>query len=225
MLSKPYSLVNLSLVALAPLALAAIGCDGDAENKTPVANAGTDQQVAANTEVKLDGSKSSDPDGDTITYQWTLGTAPSGNTAALVNPTAQKPTFKPTLDGTYEMSLVVKDGTVSSQPDLVVITVGNAVKPLANAGADQNGTVGTAVTLNGSQSSDPQGRTLTFAWSLTTKPAGSNAALQNATAASSTFTPDVAGTYTAQLLVKAGTVNSDPDTVTITVAAAAAAAN
>lgn len=56
---------------------------------------------------------------------------------------------------------------------------------------------------------------LTFAWSLTTKPAGSAAVLSNPSAVNPTFVADVEGAYVVQLLVNNGTANSAPNTVTI----------
>ena len=40
------------------------------QNNAPVANGGDDQTVSANTEVTLDGSKSSDEDGKLVSYKW-----------------------------------------------------------------------------------------------------------------------------------------------------------
>jgi hypothetical protein len=88
--------------------------------------------------------------------------------------------------------------------------------PTANAGPDQTVDIATLVTLNGAGSSDPNGNTLTYAWTLTTKPETSTAALTGATTVSPTFTPDLAGSYVASLVVNDGTVNSVADTVTIT---------
>ncbi len=90
-------------------------------NTNPVANAGADQTVKEGTVVTLDGTKSTDADGDNITYKWT---APNGIT--LDDATAAKPTFTaPDVNDTtdYKFSLVVNDGTVDSQADEVVITV------------------------------------------------------------------------------------------------------
>jgi hypothetical protein len=45
-------------------------------NDAPVANAGPDQTVTQTgvlTSVRLNGSRSSDPDGDTLTYEWEKG--------------------------------------------------------------------------------------------------------------------------------------------------------
>jgi hypothetical protein len=88
--------------------------------------------------------------------------------------------------------------------------------PVANAGPDQEVAVGAVVTLSGAGSSDANGNTLTYAWTLTSKPATSTATLTGATTVSPTFTADLAGAYVASLVVNDGTVNSAADTVTIT---------
>src|SRR5262245_28872839 len=85
--------------------------------------------------------------------------------------------------------------------------------PVANAGADQTVIRGSTVTLNGSGSSDPDGHPLKFAWTLSTRPAGSTATLVNPSAVSPTFVADLAGEYRAQLVVNDGYVASPPDAV------------
>lgn len=88
--------------------------------------------------------------------------------------------------------------------------------PIANAGEDQNVHTASAVTLDGSGSFDADGDSLTYAWSITDKPAASNASLSDTTAVNPTFTTDINGSYVVQLIVNDGTVNSESDTVTIT---------
>jgi hypothetical protein len=183
-------------------------------NKVPVANAGTDFSVNEGSTVTLDGSLSSDPDGNTLTYFWT---APAGIT--LSSATVAKPTFtapEVASDTPYTFSLIVNDGTVNSPADQVIITIKQVNKsPVANAGTDQSVNKGATVTLDGSLSSDPDGNTLTYFW---TAPAGIT--LSSATVAKPTFTaPEVASDtpYTFSLVVNDGTVNSTADQVVITV--------
>ena len=185
------------------------------QNLAPTADAGPDQSVAPGAQVQLDGSASSDPDGDPLTYQWSLTTKPPASTATLSDPTAVNPTFTVDLSGTYVAQLIVNDGTEDSAPDTV--TIGSNSKPVADAGADQTGTVGGLITLDGSGSSDADGETLTYQWSLVTKPAGSTAALSGAASPNPSFTPDLAGPYVAQLIVNDGHTDSDPDTVLVTI--------
>ena len=90
--------------------------------------------------------------------------------------------------------------------------------PVANAGSNQTATVGTQVTLNGTESSDPDNgpSPLTFLWTQTSGPA---VMLTGANTATPSYTPTVAGTYVFSLVVNDGAVNSTPTSVTITVVA------
>ena len=68
--------------------------------------------------------------------------------------------------------------------------------------------VGEVAKLNGTGSRTNVQDPLSFDWAFNHKPDGSNAELQNATTAEPSFTPDVAGTYTVQLLVSAAGVTA-----------------
>jgi hypothetical protein len=63
--------------------------------------------------------------------------------------------------------------------------------PVAEAGLDQNLSLNSTVTLDGSGSSDADGDTLFFSWSITSKPLESSASLSDLTAVNPTFTADV----------------------------------
>jgi thioesterase domain-containing protein len=89
--------------------------------------------------------------------------------------------------------------------------------PVANASAAQSVSINTVVTLDGSKSSDANGDVLAYAWTLTDKPAGSNVVLANATSAKAAFIADVAGVYTATLVVNDGKPDgSSASTVSVT---------
>jgi len=136
-------------------------------NQAPVANAGPDQTVIDNDrngseEVTLDGSGSSDPDGNIVSFVWTEGAT---QIATGVNP-------KVTLSvGTHNITLTVTDNGGLTDTDTVTITVSSPANqpPVANAGPDQtvidndrNGSE--EVTLDGSGSSDPDGTIVSFVW-------------------------------------------------------------
>jgi hypothetical protein len=185
-------------------------------NSAPVANAGPDQAIVVGDTVTLDGSLSSDPDGDPITFQWSFSFRPPGSAATLNVLDPFHPTFVADLEGSYIVRLVVSDPWASSAPDIMTATTGN-VQPLANAGNDKAAVVGATVVLDGSGSTDANNDPLTFLWSFTTTPAGSGATILDPAAAQTSFVPDVPGLYTAQLIVNDGLLASNPSTVTVTV--------
>jgi hypothetical protein len=185
------------------------------QNTPPVANPGSNAVATVNSLVQLNGSGSTDVDGDSLTYKWSINSAPTGSTAALSNTTIVNPTFTPDRTGTYVIQLIVNDGKVDSAPATVSITTNPVTAPTAIAGQNQTVAHRATVTLHGS-GTDPQSLPLTFAWSLTTKPAGSTASLSSATVANPSFVADLPGAYIAQLIVSNGVLSSPPATVTIT---------
>lgn len=187
----------------------------------PIADAGPDQSgVAVGGLVGLDGSTSTDPDtapNPTLTYSWTITSLPTGSTAILSDPTIVNPTFTPDVGGSYSFELVVNDGASNSVPDSVKVTTN--LPPVADAGQDATVDTGNIVSLDGSGSNDPDNYpnpALSYAWSILAVPVGSTAALSDPTVVNPTFTADLDGSYTFELIVDDGLVSSAADTVTIT---------
>jgi hypothetical protein len=199
-----------------------------AANSAPVANAGLAQSVKLNDTVTLDGTLSTDANNDFLTYKWALITKPTGSSAMLSSITTSKPTFKADVAGTFVASLIVNDGKVDSPAVATTVSVSSAnADPIANAGSNQNVTVGTAVTLDGTNSSDANRDQLTYRWVMMSKPTGSSAVLTNPTSAKPTFTADLVGSYVISLIVNDGRVDSTTvaTTVTASVVNAAPVAN
>lgn len=99
-------------------------------NRPPVAAASaTPTSGAAPLAVKLNGSASSDPDGDTLTYSWDM----DGN-GTFGDATGRTPTVTYASGGTYQARLMVTDpGGLSSTSTPVTITVTTVSGPVNTA--------------------------------------------------------------------------------------------
>lgn len=101
-----------------------LGAAGGAGGAPPTSDAGEDQTVectgSSSANVTLDGSGSSDPDGDALTYEWSEG----GSSIA----TGESPTLSLSL-GTHTITLTVDDGSGETETDEVIITVEDTEAP------------------------------------------------------------------------------------------------
>lgn len=188
----------------------------------PVAEAGADQSIRAGQTAFLDGSDSFDDNTATpdLLFDWSFDSTPPGSIATLDGPSTAMPSFVADLPGVYVVELVVTDEDgLSSNPDAVTVSSDN-LAPTAVVEADQLVFVGDTVNLDGMASSDPEGDALNFTWTITAAPVGSIAVLSDATAASTSFVPDVAGAYTVTLSVSDFIGPGTPDEVEITAATA-----
>jgi hypothetical protein len=196
-------------------------------NSSPVADAGPDQNAEVGKHVSLNGSSSFDPDGDLITYdwsiQWGIDLKPAGSALTdqgIIGRDSAKPTFIPDIAGLYSFMLTVNDGSLTSAPDYVnVLASPPNVAPNANAGADQNVYTGTLMQLDGSASNDPDNgpQPLTYQWSFVSLPQGSALTVNSITDSDkvkANFTPDVDGTYVLKLTVSDSDLTSE-DTVQV----------
>lgn len=191
-------------------------------NLPPVANAGSDFNVATGESSILDGSESYDPEGVTITFLWMVVEVPFGSAvsdSSLSDVTSAKPAFAPDVDGTYKFALTVSDGVLTDEDDVAIFAITPNVAPNADAGADQNVITGTQVELDGSGSNDPDDgpEVLSYLWSFDSVPMGSTLTdddITNRNQVNASFTPDVDGTYVLRLTVSDGDLGSE-DTVEI----------
>lgn len=99
--------------------------------QAPIANAGPDQTVAKNTLVSLDGSGSTNPNsgsGSGMTYAWRQT---EGDVVGLSSLNGAKPSFTPTVAGSYTFELTVTSSGLSST-DLITVTVTDAAPTPSN---------------------------------------------------------------------------------------------
>ena len=91
-------------------------------NECPFASAGPDGVAGVGETILLDGSLSEDPEGDALTFEWSLVGKPLGSVATLDDPTSPMPALTVDKSGEYISDLVVNDGTCESEPDACTVT-------------------------------------------------------------------------------------------------------
>jgi CSLREA domain-containing protein len=87
----------------------------EADNSAPTANAGGPYLGAVNTSIAFDGSASSDPEADSLTYAWDFGDGSSG--------TGVMPSNNYAAAGIYTVCLTVNDGALSSEANCTMAVV------------------------------------------------------------------------------------------------------
>ncbi|HYL56414.1 MAG TPA: PKD domain-containing protein [Gemmatimonadales bacterium] len=128
-----------------------------AANRPPTAVAGGPYSGNEGAAVVLNGTGSSDPDGDAITYAWSFGDGTTG--------TGATPSHAYADNGTYAVSLTVTDSKgAPSTPAAATVTVAN-VAPIVSAPASLTANAGTPVTLSATFS-DPGTRDAPWAYSI-----------------------------------------------------------
>lgn len=188
-------------------------------NLAPVANAGPDFTVEVGRVAQLDGSQSSDPNGDPLTYEWNFLETPEGSTASIEDADKAKARFIPDLEGTYVVELRVFDGELDST-DTVVVTA----RPFVNAppqivrvrldgvpvdpGVFVTRPFGQAAVVE-VEVQDEVPSSVQLRWQLD-PPAGSTAELVPTERLKAEFVPDVEGFYELTVVAHDGDLDSDP---------------
>ena len=100
--------------------------------------------VTGQTTVELSAANSTDPDNDTLWYEWALISAPAGSTAQLSSSVGTMPVLHPDVDGTYVVRLHVEDPsglsdntdlTISSESASQIVTVSGDNQMVGDGGA------------------------------------------------------------------------------------------
>ena len=142
--------------------------------------------------VQFDGSLSSDPDFDPLSYHWELG--PAGAAQSLVS---SQTSFSQSLgEGEYAVTLTVSDGRGGEDSVSHQFSVSN-LPPMADISADATTVfAGDSIQFDGSGSYDPEGDLRDYEWDFGD---GDGSTLQ-----SPSHAWDEAGSYQVQLTVSDG---------------------
>lgn len=179
-------------------------------------------------DVLIDGSASSDADGDTITRSWALSSRPAGSAATLTGSTSGPSVgLSPDVLGDFVVVLTVSDARGASSRRSVTVRADNrrptamlttnATPQALPAAPNVRVPLGTEITLRGDTSVDADGDSLTYAWFVNSRPAGSTAALSSTSDAAPTFTADAEGSYVFRLRVTDTKAAFSERTVTLSV--------
>jgi len=168
--------------------------------------------------VSLDGSGSFDPLGKAITSQkWSIVAAPQGSTATITADANPTTSFKPDVNGDYELGLKVCNGADTSVQTLVSFNVRTTNgKPISVPGNDTTIATKTIVKLNGLGSNDPETDPLTYLWTVVSTTSGVSPILIYPTTAKPQFETLVAGEYVLSLVVSDAFDAISAETIKIT---------
>ena len=179
---------------------------GSAANLLPVADANGPYSGTVDQPVTFDGTGSSDSDGTIIAYDWDYGDGITDFDAGPV------PSHAYTADGTYTVTLTVTDDAGGTATDTTTATIGSGtLAPLADASGPYTADLGTAVTFDGTASSDPDGTIVSYNWNF-----GDGTTLEDG-GATPTHTYAAAGTYNVTLTVVDNDGLSDSDSTTASI--------
>ncbi len=147
-------------------------------NRPPVCNAGGPYSGTTGQPVSFNGSGSSDPDGDPITYAWNFGDGATGSGAT--------PTHTYAAGGVYTVTLIVTDNCGESSTCETTADINTP--PVCDADGPYSGNVGQPVSFDGTGSSDPDGTIASYAWNFGDGATGSGATPTHTYAAGGVYT-------------------------------------
>jgi endonuclease/exonuclease/phosphatase family metal-dependent hydrolase len=180
-------------------------------NQPPVINAGLDRTLPGGTTSAILSGTASDPEGSTLTYNWSKISGPGSQT--IVTPTSLSSNVTGLIAGTFVFRLTVSDGTNTVIDDVQII-VGTNTVPVVSAGTDQTLTASTTSTNLTGTASDPDGSIVSTLW---TKVSGPACTITTPSTLSTSVTGMTVGTYVFRLTAtdNVGGTNFDDIQVTI----------
>ncbi|MFH1147686.1 MAG: PKD domain-containing protein [Pseudomonadota bacterium] len=194
-------------------------------NQAPNVIAGPDRPARTGEMVSLDGSRSSDPEGGSLSFLWSFDLLPPGSLLSndlIFDRYQARAAFIPDADGVYGLRLSASDGVSSSEDMLEVRSANESLPPHAEAGSDIAIQLGQTAVLDGSGSSDPDRapEALSYSWRFVSVPPGSRLTSSDIAGTSTAwpyFEPDATGVYVIGLMIGDGrAIARDNAAVTVT---------
>ncbi|MDA7966140.1 RHS repeat-associated core domain-containing protein [Ruegeria sp.] len=176
-------------------------------NSPPVAAVSGDTEVFVGDVATISAAGSGDPDGDALSYVWSLVSAPDGSTAAIAGQGQPSITFTPDRRGDYVFNLTVSDYEFDSAPVSWTLTAPNRAPVALLEGPDQVA-VRQEVIYSAAGSNDPDNDLLTFSYAVTTKPAGSDPFFGDIGNNEAGFFADLPGDYVLEVTVSDGVLDA-----------------
>lgn len=205
----------------------------DPLNIAMVARAGADREVAVGVVTILDGSDSTGVSGGgALSYLWEFVSftaegadqASDKNVIVELGDDSSKAFFTPDEVGDYQFQLTITAGGSTGVDSVRLSATQGNLAPTADAGDDRVEDVYALVTLDASDSLDPNGDALTYTWEFVSFIASGDSEASSksldlvpasAGSAQATFTPDQAGLYEFRVTADDGSLTAT-DTVLIT---------
>jgi len=146
----------LAILAVCFLLLTVVSVAQASANQPPVADPNGPYTGMATVPLTFDGSGSSDPDGDPISYYWDFGDANTG--------TGVTPIHTYVAGGVYTVTLTVTDSHGLSDTQTTTATISFHPPVASFTESAHTAPVGTPITFDPSGSYDPDGTIILYEW-------------------------------------------------------------
>tara|TARA_Y100001956_G_C4124314_1_gene189200 strand:- start:148 stop:1539 length:1392 start_codon:yes stop_codon:yes gene_type:complete len=151
-----------------------------------------------------------DADGDQLYFKWEIINQPEGSLPTIDNPNDSLPRISTDTIGDYEVKVTVTDGYESVSGTTTVSFYYQNLPPIAQVGPAMLAIEGMTIPLDASLSRDPNSDPITYKWSFTVKPDGSNAVIDDPSAPVTSYVADVSGEFAVTVEVSDGEFSDFP---------------
>lgn len=175
----------------------------------PISRAGANRIIALTDTLTLDGSGSTDPRNEALTYAWRIAQQPDGAASTLERANTPMATFRPDParpHALYTLELVVTNTSrLASDPASTELQIRNSIPTVTLLGPERPVAPGTAATLE-AVAQDGDMDPLTYAWRVVSQPGADGAitAIPGTSTATLTTQVSLLGDYVVEVLVRDG---------------------